>query len=234
MNRRGAALVALAVLLGLAGCATVPGGGSGTPTPSGDATGPAGRDVAAAWLDDGRGIGLVSAGSGSCPSMASAASYADGVLSVQLDDPQDQACTRDLVMRGTYVMLPAGVDPTEDLAVVVTGSYEDRIELRGDPDLAGVPGDETTYRPSAGWAGDELLLILTWGSSGCVPILESADVVDGAVTVGFVDPPADQVCTMDMAPRITVVDVPGSGRVADLSLAGAEFDGIRLDIAGAD
>ncbi|GAB3603025.1 hypothetical protein [Microbacterium aureliae] len=243
MTRRWMAVVApVGLVLVLAGCATSTGAGgtstspvvSPTPSPTQSAgDGPDDGELDVAWLDDGRGIGIVTLGSGSCRPFAQQPQYADGVLTVQLDDPEGQACTRDFVPRGTFVPLPAGIDPSADLQVVVTGTYEGEADLDGDPSLSGTSGDEASYEPSAGWADDDRLLILTWGSSGCVPVVQSARVADGEVTVTFEDPPADQVCTMDMAPRITVVQVD-SDDAAELALAGAEFDGIRLAIAGAD
>jgi predicted small secreted protein len=249
MKRIGAGIIALALAAGLAGCSTSTGAGgvvdapragdgspsaspSPAPTSSADAD-DQGGDVEAAWLDDGRAIGLVTSGSSSCPPIAQDAEYADGVLTVQLDDREDEACTRDLVPRGTYVGLPEGVDPAADLEIVVTGTYADDLDLDGDASLEGMPGSETSYEPTAGWADDDLLLLLTWGSSGCVPVIESAEASGGTVTVAVQDPPADQVCTMDMAPRVTVISVDDADDASELVLTGAEFDA-QVRIAGSD
>lgn len=243
MKRMGAALAAAAMLaLGLAGCATPTGAGGGygppgeTPTPTPTESGPP-ADLRAAWLDDGRGIGIVTMGSSSpsCRPIAQDAAFADGVLSVRLEDAADAGCDDDLVARGTYAALPPDVDPTADLRIAVTGAAAGEIELAGDPSLSGIPGDETSYQPSAGWADEGTFLLLTWGSSGCVPMIATVEATGPSeVTVTFEDPPADQVCTMDMAPRILAVTVDGlderSG--AEAVLTGDEFDGVRVPIAG--
>jgi hypothetical protein len=107
--------------------------------------------------------------------------------------------------------------------------------------LAGVAGLEgggvAEYAPSAGWTGaDGQLVLLTWGSSSCPPVVADATATGPAeITVTFADPPADQVCTMDMGPRGTLVEVPGLSAPpddAELVLAGDAFDGIRLPIVG--
>ena len=71
----------------------------------------------AAWLDDGRIIGLVTTGSSTCvPAADEAMLEDDGTLSVTLVEPEaDTACTTDLVPRVTLVEVPEGVDPAEDL-----------------------------------------------------------------------------------------------------------------------
>ena len=69
---------------------------------------------------------------------------------------------------------------------------------------------------------------MTWGSSTCPPMIESVEPTGPTeVTVTFATPPADQVCTMDMAPRGTLATVSGLEGEADIDLVltGAEFDG---------
>ena len=82
----------------------------------------------AAWLDDGRIIGLVTMGSSGCvPAAEEATLEDDGTLSVTLVEPDaDTACTADFVPRVTLVEVPEGVDPAEDLAITVTGDGYDR------------------------------------------------------------------------------------------------------------
>ena len=234
-----AAGVALLTAGLLTACAT-PAGSGGTPAPSGsaDSSGQSTEiEVDAAWLDGGRMIGLVTEGSSTCVPSAGETTYENAVLTVELIEPSgDAACTRDLVPRVTVVGLPEGVDPTQELEIRVTGE-----DLHGDTDLDGVPGltpgTETDYLPSAGWTGEDgQFVILTWGSSTCVPAVEGATAAGNEVTVTFATPPANQACTMDMVPRGTVVQVDGldDDSEAFAILTGAEFDNVRIPIIGTD
>lgn len=235
-TRNSFAGFALAILLAgaLTACAT---GSGGTPStaPSDDDDAGTEQEVDAAWLDGGRAIGIVTQGSSTCIPTAEETTYADGVLNVTLVEVEgDTACTADFAPRVSLVMVPGDVDPTQDLEIEVTGDG-----WTGDTDLSGVPGlatgGETDYLPSAGWTDvDGQFVILTWGSSTCVPVIENTALTsDTEITVTFVDPPEDQVCTMDMAPRGTVAAVADA--VDDESdmfaiLTGAEFDNIRIPI----
>ncbi len=221
----------------LAGCASTPATApSSTPT-TGDSTE---VEIDAAWLDDGRIIGLVTTGSSTCvPAADEATLQADGSLAVTLVEPDaDTACTRDLVPRVTLVEVPEGVDPAKDLAITVTGDgYSGSTDLEGVDGLAG--GGMTDYLPSAGWTDtDGQFVLLTWGSSSCVPVI--ADVAapgPAEVTLTFESPAADQVCTMDMAPRATVAVVDGLEEDSDVSLVltgSAEFDNVRIPIYGSN
>ena len=221
----------------LAGCASTPAAApSSTPT-TGDSTE---VEIDAAWLDDGRIIGLVTTGSSTCiPAADEATLQADGSLAVTLVEPDaDTACTRDLVPRVTLVEVPEGVDPSKDLAITVTGDgYSGSADLEGVEGLTG--GGMTDYLPSAGWTdADGQFVLLTWGSSSCVPVIsEVAASGPAEVTVTFETPPADQVCTMDMAPRATVAFVEGLEEDSDVSLvlAGSpEFDNVRVPIYGSN
>lgn len=238
-----AAVVGLLVVgpFALAACATPvgaasPGSGSGASSPSPTATDGTGGDLEAAWLDNGRGVGVVTWGSSTCVPSAGDATYADGTLTVALVDATDRVCTRDLVPRATYVGLPAGADPASGLDIVVTGAYAGDTELDGDAALTGVPGEMTDFMPSAGWYSSAGFVLLTYGSSGCPPVLGGASASGARVAVTFQDPPADQVCTMDMAPRLTVVEVDGSALGDDgpvtAVLAGGGFDAVSVPIAG--
>ena len=118
-------LLALPVVLllaggALAGCASNPAATPSSSPTTGDSTE---AEIDAAWLDDGRIIGLVTTGSSTCvPAADEATLQADGSLAVTLVEPDaDTACTRDLVPRVTLVEVPEGVDPSEDLAITVTG-----------------------------------------------------------------------------------------------------------------
>ena len=236
--RRLLALPIALVLAGgaLAGCATpVASAPSASPSTGGDSTE---AEVDAAWLDDGRIIGLVTAGSSSCvPAADEATLQADGSLAVTLVEPDaETACTADMAPRVTLVEVPEGVDPSEDLAITVSGDgYSASTELEGVEGLAG--GGMTDYLPSAGWTETEgQFVLLTWGSSSCPPVIaEVAASGPAEVTVTFETPAADQVCTMDMAPRATVAYVDGLEEDSDVSLvlAGSpEFDNVSIPIYG--
>lgn len=258
MTARSRSLVAgLGLALLTAGlvtaCAAPAGSGPSGSSPSGQSRsatdGPVqNSEVSAAWLDNGRMIGIVTRGSSTCVPKIGDVAYADGVLQVEFDgvlhggpvDAEIITCTDDLAARATIVALPEGVDPTQELEIRVTGDG-----YAGDTDLDGVagldPSGETDYLPSAGWADDDgRFVILSWGSSSCAPALESAEVSSPTeVTVTFATPPADQVCTMDMAPRGLVAQVPDDSALDDDAevfavLTGGEFDNVRVPIIGHD
>jgi len=236
----GLALLAAGVLTACASPAGS-GGSSSTPAPSGSASGgpSAEIEVDAAWVDGGRMIALVTEGSSStdCIPVAGDATYANGVLEVELlAPPADTVCTADYVSRATLVGVPEGVDPTQDVEIRLTGAYTGDTDLDGVPGL--VAGGSTDYLPSAGWADDGRFVIVTWGSSTCVPVISDVAATSTTeVTVTFATPPADQACTMDMAPRANVAQV-----TAELDddaevfaiLTGAEFDNVRIPIIGHD
>ncbi|SDG41502.1 hypothetical protein SAMN04489810_0232 [Microbacterium pygmaeum] len=242
MDRRTPSLLAglgVALLLGgaLAGCASSSGGTAATPGASESSTD---AEITAAWLDDGRLIGLVTQGSSTCvPAAEDAQLEADGSLSVTLVEPEETTpCTRDLVPRVTLVDAPEGVDPSKDLAITVGGdNFAGTAELDGVDGLAG--GGTTDYLPSAGWTDEDgEFVLLTWGSSSCAPVIQDVAATGPAeVTVTFVTPPADQVCTMDMAPRAAVAVVDGLEEDSDVSLilaGSAEFDSVRVPIYGSN
>ncbi|MCP2635374.1 hypothetical protein K0817_002195 [Microbacterium sp. HD4P20] len=225
----------------LTACASTAGPGSpATPssTPSGSSGG-AGTEIEvdAAWLDNGRMIGIVTEGSSTCVPTAGEVALNGAVLDVELiEPPEDIVCTRDLAPRATIVAVPEGVDPTQELEIRVTLG-----DSHGDTDLDGVAGldasGETDYLPSAGWTDDDgEFIVLTWGSSSCVPAVESVTTAGSEVTVTFVTPPADQVCTADMAPRGTLVQADGldDDSEAFAILTGGEFDNVRIPIIGND
>ncbi|WP_457100817.1 hypothetical protein [Microbacterium sp. P5_E9] len=230
-------LTALALVsLALAGCATSSGESPST-EPTTQSTVEPDPDLGAAWLDSGRLIGLVTLGSSTCvPGLADEAKYEDGVLQVELAAPEgDKACTADLVPRVTLVGVPEDVDPEEDLAVEVNGdNYYGEVELAGVAGLAS--GGETDFKPSAGWAtASGQFVILTWGSSTCVPVIEDVAATGPAeVTVTFQEPKADQVCTMDMVGQGQVAAVNDLEESSDvqLILTKGGFLGLKLPIYG--
>ena len=125
--------------------------------------------------------------------------------------------------------MPEGVDPTEDVEVVLNlGDRTMRTELDGDDDLAG-PGGSTEYAPSAGWADDELLVLLTWGSSTCVPVVQDIEESSDAATVTFAEETGG--CSRDMAPRLTLLGFSETVEDDDdfvLTLNGGEFDNVQV------
>lgn len=70
-------------------------------------------------------------------------------------------------------------------------------------------------------------MLLTWGSSGCPPVVESLEGSGNAGTATFVTDDT-QICTMDMAPRATILSF-GDDAVDDdgftLTLVGGGLDG---------
>lgn len=203
----------------LVGCATGADSGS-SPQETPDATSPTvSSEVSAGWLDAGRGIAVVTVGSSSCPPVAADPVVEGTTVTVDLVDVADGPCTRDMAPRATYVALPSGVDPAKDLDIVVTGSLAGATSLAG---LEASPAPVAEFSPSAGWVGRDLAAILTWGSSGCRPQLEALTSAAGGAAVTFAEPPADQVCTMDLAPRVILADltgIVGDGSV-ELTLSG--------------
>lgn len=217
------ATVALAALA-LTGCATGSGQQAGSePSEPGTPaqTAPGGDfDVDAAWLAGGSMIAVVTYGSSTptCQPRLDDAVLDDGVLVVSLLEPEESACDGDLVPRSLLVEAPAGIDPATGLDVQVTMG-----EAFAETSLLGYQaGEVDEYQPSAGWAGDEHIAILTWGSSSCAPTIESTTVVSPTeVTVTFTTPAADQVCTMDMAPRVVIATLDSEvSRDATLTLGG--------------
>lgn len=233
--------IGVAVAVALTACAA-PGDDSATPTTESGSgstepaaqTGDADADeIEAAWLDGGRMIGVVTLGSSTCVPGAGEVSGDGQRIDVELTDPAAEVCTADAAPRATPIGVPEGVDPAQDVVIRVSGAGID-----GETDLDGVDGLDPTgasdYLPSAGWAGDGQLVILTWGSSSCPPVVESAATAGSEVTVTFATPPDDQACTMDMAPRaiVLVVDEPDDDVAAEVVLTGAEFEDVRVPILG--
>lgn len=180
--------------------------GTGSGTGSGDDA----SDIEGTLLDDGRMFAVVTFGSSGCIPMVDDVSAEGQTVSVTLvevegQDGEEVACTADFAPRASVGALPEGVDPTQEITLQVTyGDIVGDLELDGGPAFAAAPGSSTDYQPSAGWFDDGGLVLLTWGSSSCAPVVESAEGAGATGTVTFVTV-ADQVCTMDMAPRATIV-----------------------------
>lgn len=222
----GAGLLAAGLLTGCAtGAASAPENTAGTVTPTPDAEGSASSGaVEAAWLDAGRSIAIVTRGSSTCvPVVDGEPRVAGDALTVTLGESTRSDCTRDMAPRATLVGLPTGVDPTRSLEVIVEGAAEGRTTLAP---LAAAPSDATEFSPSAGWVDARSIAIVTYGSSGCPPTVESVTATGSDIAVQFATPPADQVCTMDIAPRVTLADLGDQAPEGDVSvvLAGGGVD----------
>ncbi|MDF2580042.1 MAG: hypothetical protein K0S49_1621 [Microbacterium sp.] len=236
-----ASALLLLAALALAGCATTPGGAApgGAPSSGSDAGSPAPSpeaDVEAAWLDGGRAVGLVTYGSSSCQPVVGEVSASGQTVTVELSDPEGAACTRDYVPRASYVGLPAGIDPAQDLEIVVTGGYTGDADLDGVAGLEAPTGDvNDEMMPSAGWFDDAGLVLLTWGSSSCPPVFESVALDGDAVRATEAAAAADQVCTMDYAPRLSVLTVEGvsdDARPGEIVLVSPAGDEQRVAVIG--
>jgi hypothetical protein len=227
------------MLLALAGCTATPASpGSSSSSPGDGAV--AQVEVDATWLDDGRMIGIVTYGSSTCPPVLEDAALQDnGTFAVILADAEtDAVCTKDMVPRVTLVEALPDMDPAVDLEITVAGDG-----FTGDTDLDAVQGLDPSntaseFAPSAGWIdADDSFVIVTWGSSTCVPVVESTAVSGAAeVNVTFVTPPADEVCTMDMVPRGLVTSVADLAEDEGVTavLVGTDFDGVRVPIYGSN
>lgn len=190
----------------LAGCASGAGSAPETSSPDASESVPA-ADVQAAWLDGGRSIAVVTSGSSTCaPTSVEMPTLEGRVLTVPLAESTRTACTRDFVPRATLVPLPEGVDPTQGLQIAITGAVAGETILAGLPEA---PAPVPEFSPSAGWVDSSMVALLTWGSSGCPPVVETVTAAGGEVAIGFATPPADQVCTADMAPRVALAEVGG-------------------------
>jgi hypothetical protein len=180
-------------------------------------------------LDDGRLFAVVTWGSSSCiPVVDEVAGEGQTVRVTLADAATDQVCTADYAPRASVGALPEGVDPTREVTLQVTyGDDSDDVDLDGDAANTGVPGSPTEYLPSAGWVDDGMLVLLTWGSSGCPPIVESVEGSGNAGTVTFTTDD-ERMCTMDMAPRATLLSFEDDAVSDDgftLTLVGGGLDG---------
>lgn len=226
-------LIGVSGLLLLAGCATSVPGGTPTSTTLPDADG--GRDAddfEGALLDDGRMFAVVTWGSSTCAPVVDTVSGVGQTVTVMLSDASaedgEQACTKDMAPRASVGALPEGVDTSSEITLEVTyGDLSDQVDLDGGS-YAGTPGTPTEYAPSAAWFEDGALVLLTWGSSSCPPEVESVEGsgAEGTVTFATDD---EKVCTMDMAPRATIIDF-GDDSVEDegpfaLTMVGGGLEG---------
>lgn len=234
-TRSLAALSVLATALLIAGCTSTPGADAPTsaPTTSPGASDDDAGDVEGTLLDDGRMFAVVTWGSSTCVPQVDEVSAEGQTVSVTVVEPTaegdgEKACTADMAARASVGALPEGVDPTKEITLQVTyGDVVDDVDLDGDPSFSGMPGSSTEYTPSAGWFDDGSLVLLTWGSSSCPPVVENLEASGATGTATFVTDDT-QVCTMDMAPRATILEF-GDDTVEDdaftLTLVGGGLDG---------
>lgn len=207
-------LALAAVAVPAAGCSTTPTAPAATSTSASDpSTAPTAPgehdsgDVGAAWLAGGASIGIVTWGSSSkdCqPHRADA--KADGqTIEVTLADRagENTACTADFGPRAIAFPVPGGVDVTKDVAVRIV--YRDLTEDADLDALDAVPSDAPIGQPSAGWFDDDGILLITYGSSTCPPVPEQTVQTKDQISVSFAS--LDRVCTMDLSPRVTVIQL---------------------------
>lgn len=220
-----------AAALLVAGCTA----GPGSETPTSSPVPSAGEvddqnDVEAALLDDGRMFAVITIGSSTCVPLVDEVTAEGQTVTVTLVDPDESTpCTKDLAPRASLGTLPDGVDPKSDITLSVTyGDITDDVDLDGDPAATGTPGTTTEFLPSAGWFDDGGLVLLTWGSSTCLPVVESLEGSGNAGTATFATD-ENQVCTMDMVPRATMLafgdDVVDDDAPFTLTLVGGGLDG---------
>ncbi len=224
-------LVAAALLV--AGCTAGPGSDapSSSPAPgTGDVDDQ--KDFEGALLDDGRMFAVITVGSSTCVPQVDQVAAEGQTVTVTLVDPEGESpkpCTKDLAPRASLGALPEGVDPKSDITLNVTyGDLTGDVDIDGDPAATGTPGTTTEFQPSAAWLDDDGLVLLTWGSSSCLPQVESLEGAGNTGTAYFVTD-ENQVCTMDMAPRATLLafgeDTVDDDGTFTLTLVGGGLDG---------
>ncbi|WP_029263731.1 MULTISPECIES: hypothetical protein [unclassified Microbacterium] len=224
-------LVAAALLV--AGCTAGPGSDAPSSSPAPD-TGDVDdqNDFEGALLDDGRMFAVITVGSSTCVPQVDQVTAEGQTVTVTLVDPEGESpkpCTKDLAPRASLGALPEGVDPKSDITLNVTyGDLTDDVDIDGDPAATGTPGSTTEFQPSAAWLDDDGLVLLTWGSSSCLPQIESLEGAGNTGTAYFVTD-ENQVCTMDMAPRATLLafgeDTVDDDGTFTLTLVGGGLDG---------
>lgn len=211
-TRFAAALATLATAVLIAGCASTPDSQAPTDTPAPSADGEVADDTddIEGVLLDGRLFAVVTRGSSTCVPLVDELSADKQTVAVTLVEPQGDGasgpvCTDDLAPRASVGALPEGVDRTAEITLRVNyGDAAEDVELEGRPEAEGSAGEETG-EPSASWYDDGGLVLLTWGSSSCPPIVEALEGSGTAGTVTFVTD-EEKICTMDFAPRATVID----------------------------
>ncbi|MBT2484601.1 MULTISPECIES: hypothetical protein [unclassified Microbacterium] len=232
-TRIAAALAALVASVLIAGCTSMPGSDAPTDGPVPDVDSGDTDDIEGTLLDGGRMFAVVTWGSSTCVPQIDAISAEGQTVTLTLVDPQGDGdtapvCTKDRAPRASVGALPEGVDPASEVTLNVSyGDVSDDVDLDVHSASADAPGMETGH-PSAGWYDDGGLVLLTWGSSSCPPIVEALEGAGNEGTATFVTDD-EKICTMDFAPRATVIDF-GDDAVDDdgtftLTLVGGGLDG---------
>lgn len=231
MNTRwGLAAVLAASALLISGCAGTAAPGSGEIDPPASEPIP----VEAVWLDEGRALAVVTWGSSSCVPLAGTTTASGQHITVTFADPGQLACTMDYAPRASFLSLPDGVDPKQNVTLTIVDPAMPNTplhaELRGQAHFAGHGGGETNYEPSAGSFGEDGVVLLSWGSSSCPPVVESIAPGDAGPLVSFMSD-TERMCTADMAPRLTVLSLGGTqGGATTLILNGDSFDMLAVPI----
>lgn len=204
----------------LTGCAT---GAGGSPAPESTAdpiVADAPTSPRAAWLDPTAFV--VETWSDACGPQVADVITGEQSLDITLVEPEDAVCGQVQTAHGTYVGLPAGLDSSRPVELTITdaGGKKTQLSLPGLESGGMRPADQMPEQvPAAAWIGDEELAVLTWGSSTCVPgsgQVEAVDEHEGIVRLESTD---DAICTMDLVPRITLVQAAGVKVDAVLTLA---------------
>ncbi|WP_040168255.1 hypothetical protein [Microbacterium gorillae] len=231
LRRRTLPLILAAAAVALVGCATPIAGGAGsatggttpdpTSTPSTSSVTVSVDQVQVSWLTTTSMVVILPAGS--CPLHIGDIVAGTQKLTVTFAAKSGASCAPTTAAQKYVLGVPAGVDTTKDLAVtIVTPEGKTDVTLSG---LAGgevIPEDRSIApEPAASWVGPHTLAVLTYGSSSCAPT--GGAVADGVLTLK--DPPADTACTMDLAPRVTLIDAPDVAHDAKLTLAGSTTSG---------
>lgn len=221
-----AAALLLSATFVLTGCAAEPAKSVDVTTPP--SSEPTEAQSEAVWLDEGRFIGLVTWGSSSCVPFVGEVAASGQDITVELSDTiegqEARPCTADFAPRASVIGVPEGVDPSKDTTIKVN-YFEQQltVSLKGAAGLTGTPGQPTDYLPSAAWMTDGTgIVLLTWGSSTCQPLVSSIDLVDGEIVASFA--PQEGMCTMDLVPRTTILGVPGNHDATQLKLVGDNLD----------
>lgn len=201
-----------AVVAMLAGCATGAASSSSTKpasTPT-EAVPLHAFGPMANWIDSGRAIALAVPASKHCPVRLHDVTANGQQVKVELEVQRtDIGCERN-ELHGIYVPLPEGVATDRPVELSVTTDGEDPVGLAV-PALPKAVADADVQQPAATLLTTDQVAILSWGSSSCVPR------VDGPVQVEESNPARlrvafaadDRPCTLDLAPRITVVAAEG-------------------------
>lgn len=229
-----------AVLTGCATNASQPGASTGnTAAPSPDSTAviPDGwPEIQAVWLNADS-IVITAPGDGCRPTLTDVV-VGDGTLDVTIEKlSADATCTEPLLTYGYLLVAPAGIDTSQPLTLNITNWMGDAktITLDGNPAGGPVPADKMmTPAPAAVWVNDTDIAVLTYGSSSCAPMSGTFSGAGDSLTLTLAEPDT-MMCTMDYAPRITIVSAPDIAKDATFTLAGFTDENeaeIVLQLAG--